>query len=104
MNDISPTCDGVKVVPSKMISGAIAVLDIVLTPFANTSPIPSPAATTSPLAPKPSTVNCALLRLDVAPVPKITSETVENQKGRIWHYFGTRLIFVVELNYFLGSL
>ena len=69
-NSISVTCDGVKIFPPKIILGAIAVSEIVLTQFASTTSIPLLAATTSPLAPKPSTVNCPPFRVDVAPVQK----------------------------------
>ena len=62
---ISPTCDAVKVFPSKIISGAMAVLDMVLTPFVSDTPIPSPAATTSPLAPTGAVMLKVVLALDV---------------------------------------
>ena len=54
------------------------VLPIVFTPFDNEILIPFPAATVSPLVPvsNPLIVNCPLLKVDVAPAPNMTSETV----------------------------
>ena len=52
------------------------LLAIVLTPLDREIAIPFPAATVSPLAPNPLIVNCPPLRVDVAPVPKMTSFTV----------------------------
>ena len=52
------------------------VLAMVFTPFDSEIAMPFPAATVSPLAPNPLIVNCPLLKVDVAPVPNMTSETV----------------------------
>ena len=55
------------------------VLPMVFTPFESEILIPFPAATVSPLVPvqNPLTVSCPLLlRVDVAPAPNMTSETV----------------------------
>ena len=54
------------------------VLPMVFTPFESEILIPFPAATVSPLVPVPNPliVNCPLLKVDVAPAPNMTSETV----------------------------
>ena len=54
------------------------VLPIVFTPFDNEILIPFPAATVSPLVPvsNPLIVNCPWLKVDVAPAPNMTSESV----------------------------
>ena len=51
---------------------------MVFTPFDSEILIPFPAATVSPLVPvsNPLIVNCPLLKVDVAPAPNMTSETV----------------------------
>ena len=51
---------------------------MVFTPLESEILIPFPAATVSPLVPvsNPLIVNCPLLKVDVAPAPNMTSETV----------------------------
>ena len=54
------------------------VFPMVFTPFESEILIPFPAATVSPLVrvTNPLIVNCPLLKVDVAPAPTMTSETV----------------------------
>ena len=80
---------------------------MVFTPFDSETAMPFPAVTVSPLAPNPPIVSCPLpLRVDVAPAPNMTSETVpaayvllstvKAQMGKVLVKVCTLLVFVTE--------